>query len=448
MSRAASDGKLVHSRPEGSGSPLVPPPIVPFSEVHRMPSLRLPDWPASNRGELERGRALLSTMEMDPTTFSRDDLCHLVLEIFQSVGLPKELDEDIGRLKRFILAVRASMYDNPYHNWFHVFDVTQTLYVMATRTGLFGRLCPWKRLALLCAGLCHDLEHPGVTSLFLEKAGEHISSAFKDGVLEKHHAIRTFEVMVDREIGLLEGLSTKTYYDFRNAVSGCILATDFGCHKTFSTRLTEFLLPNSPPLPTQLEMELLIKCADISNVLKPFPIARRWALRVTDEFFLQGDVERNYKMEVTAMCDRNITARSGLQRGFYDFVCIPFFLDIVKVFPELETAAKQMNANRAEWEECTDMQLAAHRDWPDEDAGSDACDSDGDAPTLPPQEGAAEAARDGGNSPLARATSSGMAVLLAAQTKGHHLPSGLSTMLHRRFTSTSDFRVLGSQPAS
>ena len=37
----------------------------------------------------------------------------------------------------------------------------------------------------------------------------------------------------------------------------------------------------------QLAMELMVKCADISNVIKPPEVARRWALRVTDEFFQQ-----------------------------------------------------------------------------------------------------------------------------------------------------------------
>mmetsp|Transcript_55761 Transcript_55761/g.147303 ORF Transcript_55761/g.147303 Transcript_55761/m.147303 type:complete len:91 (-) Transcript_55761:661-933(-) len=34
-------------------------------------------------------------------------------------------------------------------------------------------------------------------------------------------------------------------------------------------------------------MEIIIKCADTSNVLKPFNVAKKWAMRVTDEFFLQ-----------------------------------------------------------------------------------------------------------------------------------------------------------------
>jgi len=29
------------------------------------------------------------------------------------------------KLKKFILCVRSCMFDNPYHNWFHAFDVTQ-----------------------------------------------------------------------------------------------------------------------------------------------------------------------------------------------------------------------------------------------------------------------------------------------------------------------------------
>ncbi|KAJ1464748.1 hypothetical protein T484DRAFT_1867930 [Baffinella frigidus] len=143
-------------------------------------------------------------MEMDPACFSRDDLCHLALEIFQAAGLPEELAADVGRVQRFILAVRESMYDNAYHNFYHVFDVTQTVSVMARRAGTLDRLNAWERFALLAAALCHDLEHPGVTSMFMDKAGSTVAGAFKDTVLEKHHVLRTFEVMVGQDIGLLK----------------------------------------------------------------------------------------------------------------------------------------------------------------------------------------------------------------------------------------------------
>ena len=96
---------------------------------------------------------------MDPTRFSRDDLCHLAIEIFEAAGLPDELAADVGRVRRFILAVRESMYDNAYHNFYHVFDVTQTVSVLARRTGTFDRLNAWERFALLAAALCHGAPH-------------------------------------------------------------------------------------------------------------------------------------------------------------------------------------------------------------------------------------------------------------------------------------------------
>ena len=52
-------------------------------------------------------------------------------------------------------------------------------------------------------------------------------------VLEKHHVLRAFEVMVGEDIGLLKGLSAELYWNFRNAVAGCILATDFEKHSSF-----------------------------------------------------------------------------------------------------------------------------------------------------------------------------------------------------------------------
>ena len=48
----------------------------------------------------------------------------------------------------------------------------------------------------------------------------------------------------------------------------------------------------------------------VCAVLKPFPIAKKWAMRVTDEFFLQGDKERAQKMPTTPMCDRNTQVRA------------------------------------------------------------------------------------------------------------------------------------------
>jgi hypothetical protein len=52
------------------------------------------------------------------------------------------------------------MPDNPYHNWFHVADVVQTVYSLGLMSGIIHDMDEKEQLALLIAALCHDLEHP------------------------------------------------------------------------------------------------------------------------------------------------------------------------------------------------------------------------------------------------------------------------------------------------
>jgi len=67
-----------------------------------------------------------------------------------------------------------------------------------------------------------------------------------------------------------------------------ILATDMARHNEYVVNLkTHAKGQGAPGLDPLLYMELLLKCADISDGLKPFDITKKWALRITDEFFLQ-----------------------------------------------------------------------------------------------------------------------------------------------------------------
>lgn len=44
--------------------------------------------------------------------------------------------------------------------------------------------------------------------------------------------------------------------------------------------------------------------SDISNSAKPFDIARRWVDLLFQEFFLQGDLEREAGRNITYLMDR------------------------------------------------------------------------------------------------------------------------------------------------
>ena len=48
----------------------------------------------------------------------------------------------------------------------------------------------------------------------------------------------------------------------------------------------------------------MVHCADLSNPTKPLEIYRRWEKLIMEEFFQQGDREREQGLDVSPMCDR------------------------------------------------------------------------------------------------------------------------------------------------
>mmetsp|Transcript_21631 Transcript_21631/g.52066 ORF Transcript_21631/g.52066 Transcript_21631/m.52066 type:complete len:188 (+) Transcript_21631:2-565(+) len=166
--------------------------------------------------------------------------------------------------------------------------------------------------------------------------------------------------MCDRDVGILEGLSSTQYYQFRSSVSKMILATDMTRHFEYINHLKEFSARRDEDpaveMDKQLAMELMVKCADVSHVVKPVEVARRWALRVTDELFDQGDAERCMGMEVSPNCDRFATSRVALATAFIDYLAGPLFTNLAAAFPgALEAPLLQLAANRASYALCTDL---------------------------------------------------------------------------------------------
>ena len=49
----------------------------------------------------------------------------------------------------------------------------------------------------------------------------------------------------------------------------------------------------------------MVHCSDLSNPTKPLPLYQKWVDRVMNEFFHQGDMEREKGLDISAMCDRH-----------------------------------------------------------------------------------------------------------------------------------------------
>ena len=93
-------------------------------------------------------------------------------------------------------------------------------------------------------------------------------------------------------------------------------------------------------------MNLLIHSADISNPTKKFDIYWKWAELVVEEFFRQGDKEKELGLKCTF--DRETTTKYQNQLGFINNIAIPFYSLFVSSFPKLKFLMDNINYNKNE----------------------------------------------------------------------------------------------------
>ncbi len=84
----------------------------------------------------------------------------------------------------------------------------------------------------------------------------------------------------------------------------------------------ESRVSRQPSLPISFR-GLLCKAIDMT------PCAScRWSLRVLEEFFNQGDREKEEGLPVTPLCDRLTTSLPASQINFLEFIVAPLFLQV------------------------------------------------------------------------------------------------------------------------
>lgn len=90
---------------------------------------------------------------------------------------------------RFIMTICRKYRNVPFHNFFHAFNVTQTMYYFLTTGKCLTLLDKRDALAMLTATLCHDLDHPGLNNSFLIQAGLKIGSLHKRVPKNNNHEV-------------------------------------------------------------------------------------------------------------------------------------------------------------------------------------------------------------------------------------------------------------------
>ncbi len=183
----------------------------------------------------------------------------------------------------------------PYHNFRHVIDVLQATFSFLVQIGtiapyptetsveapakspIAGLLHPFEGLTLLVTAIGHDVGHPGVNNGFLVSLNAPLAQLYNDrSVLESFHCAAYSQIL--RRYWPSAFDDTK----MRSLMISSILATDMGLHFDYMKKLGDLQEKlqvdgfadgwNGRVAEEQkaLACSLLIKCADISNVVSSF----------------------------------------------------------------------------------------------------------------------------------------------------------------------------------
>merc|ERR1711953_582532 len=101
----------------------------------------------------------------------------------------------------------------------------------------------------------------------------------------------------------------------------------------------------------ELLWRTVLHTADLSNATRPFKIARVWAWKCLEEFFIQGDREKELSLPVQPINDRQKVNCPLAQVGFIEFLVAPLALILVKIFPPYVACAEQLLNNLGSWQE-------------------------------------------------------------------------------------------------
>ncbi|KAM7353266.1 phosphodiesterase 1c isoform 6-T7 [Cochliomyia hominivorax] len=215
-------------------------------------------------------------------------------------------------------------YRNPYHNNLHAADVTQTVHHMLCQTGLMNWLTDLEIYATLLAALIHDYEHTGTTNNFHVMSGSETALLYNDrAVLENHHISAAFRLLKDDDCNILSNLSREEYRELRTLIIDMVLSTDMSFHFQQLKNMKNLLTLNEATVDKSKALALVLHCCDISHPAKRWNLHHRWTMLLLEEFFRQGDLERELGLPFSPLCDRNNTLVAESQIGFIDFIVDP-----------------------------------------------------------------------------------------------------------------------------
>eukprot|EP01071_Lankesteria_metandrocarpae_P011464 Lankesteria_metandrocarpae@DN5446_c0_g1_i7.p1 len=280
----------------------------------------------------------------------------LVAEAAKTFGVEIEV------FQRLFYEIQKRYFANPYHNATHGATVAHTSMslcrMLKVDTGLsYGTA---DEVTFAIAALAHDIGHPGRNNAYLVNCIHPLAVLYNDtAVLENFHCALLFCLLSAPGTDVYQYFDANVFQRVRSRIVELVLATDMKQH--FESQ-TKFRVRRASPEfdydkrveDMWLVLKMCLIAADISHGALEWSQHVEWSMRVTEEFYRQGDSELSMGLPKSPLCDRD--THKGLaksQKGFLDFVVYPLYveLDAAANGALQSTCLIRLVENKSRWDE-------------------------------------------------------------------------------------------------
>lgn len=319
------------------------------------------------------------------------------LEMFRSLAFDKrgrgDIEEDVAALqvafkKPFSLLDRyrideqvlcswmdciARQYkQNPYHDWRHGFDVFHFAYMCVTAGGAARYLNFQDVLALFLATIGHDVGHFGTNNAFLVKTSHPLAMTYNDiSPMENMHAHVIFQTFRMPGMNVIANFDKDSSASLRSKIIEAVLATDMSHHfelvEKFSARLSRMsenpLAPGSTEADKQggrasradrrMLLQGYIHMSDLGHCCRPWDVHKYAVCALEEEFFKQGDQERELGLAIMPLMDRTCDSAARSQGFFLEKLVQPLLEPFCQCVSEELSGdlMRNLKENRDQWAE-------------------------------------------------------------------------------------------------
>ncbi|KYN97913.1 cGMP-specific phosphodiesterase [Plasmodium gaboni] len=245
-----------------------------------------------------------------------------------------EANFDKEKLKKFLFKMCSYYNDVPYHTSLHAAQVAHFSKSMLFMLDMNHKISAIDEFCLHISSLCHDTGHPGLNNYFLINSENNLALTYNDNsVLENYHCSLLFKTLKNPNYNIFEYYPYHIFISCKKNIIRAILSTDMKNHFEYISdfRTSKEFIDYDNLSNDQIWQIfcLILKASDIGHSTLEWKKHLQWTLKINEEFYLQGLLEKSLNIQNSFLCDIDTMNKLAFsQIDFLKHLCIPLFNEL------------------------------------------------------------------------------------------------------------------------